>query len=159
MALAAIDRETLTPSPSRVMGKIHGTCVSIGDTGVLIRGPSGAGKSDLALRLIDRGAVLVSDDYCEVEARDGTITLRAPAPIAGRMEVRGLGIVVLAHRPSARLGLIVDLAPHTSIERLPEKNTEDLAGVPVRWICVDPTHASADAKIRLAVSPQGVVHG
>ena len=141
------------------MDRIHGTCVCIGRTGVLIRGPSGAGKSDLALRLIDRGAVLVSDDYCEVEVRDGAITLRPPAAIAGQMEVRGLGVVKMAHRGAATLGLIVDLAPGASIERLPEKTQEILSGNPVRWISVDPTHASSDAKIRLAVAGlEGAAH-
>ncbi|MBA3881078.1 MAG: aldolase, partial [Sphingobium sp.] len=42
---------------------LHVSCVAIGDRAVLIEGRSGAGKSDLALRLIDRGARLVSDDY------------------------------------------------------------------------------------------------
>ena len=34
----------------------------IDDNGVLILGDSGSGKSDLALRLIDSGATLISDD-------------------------------------------------------------------------------------------------
>ena len=37
---------------------------------VLITGPSGSGKSDLALRLLDRGFTLVSDDQTIVR-RDG----------------------------------------------------------------------------------------
>jgi serine kinase of HPr protein (carbohydrate metabolism regulator) len=41
---------------------VHGTAISIGGHGVLIMGESGSGKSDLALRLIDRGAILISDD-------------------------------------------------------------------------------------------------
>ncbi len=131
------------------MGKIHGTCVYIGQTGVLIRGPSGAGKSDLALRLMDRGATLVSDDYCEVEAAGGEITLRAPATIAGQMEVRGLGILRTPHRAEARLGLIVDLVDGADIARLPEKTSEEMSGIHVAWMQVDPTHASADAKVRL----------
>lgn len=131
---------------------IHGTCVSIGDTGVLIRGPSGAGKSDLALRLIDRGAQLVADDSCEVRSESGAVMLSAPSTIAGRMEVRGLGIVEIENRPSARLGLIVDLARASEIERLPEKTVEDLNGVSVPWMQVDPTEASADAKVRMAVA-------
>ncbi|MCA0199541.1 MAG: HPr kinase/phosphatase C-terminal domain-containing protein [Proteobacteria bacterium] len=137
---------------------LHGTCVSIGQTGVLIRGASGAGKSDLALRLIDRGAMLVSDDYCDVAVENGQLVLSAPATIAGQMEVRGLGIVPVAHRPSVRLGLIVDLAHGAAIARLPEKTTEDLQGINVRWMSVDPTHASADAKIRLAVAALGQPH-
>lgn len=137
---------------------LHGTCVSIGQTGVLIRGASGAGKSDLALRLIDRGAVLVADDYCDMKVEGGAVVLSAPAAIAGRMEVRGLGIMPMAHQASARLGLIVDLAGHETIERLPEKTIEDLGGVAVRWISVDPTHASADAKVRIAVATLSRIH-
>ena len=137
------------------MDKIHGTCVSIGSTGVLIRGPSGAGKSDLALRLIDHGAVLVSDDYCVVEKKNGAVVLSAPASIAGQMEVRGLGIVRLPHRRASTLGLIVDLATPAPVERLPEKTKEDFFGASIRWMCLDPTHASSAAKIRLAVADLG----
>ena len=42
---------------------IHASCVAIDGRALLIEGASGDGKSDLALRLIDRGATLVSDDY------------------------------------------------------------------------------------------------
>lgn len=131
------------------MGTLHGTCVSIGQTGVLIRGPSGAGKSDLALRLVDRGAVLVSDDYCDIVKTDGAIILRAPATIAGKMEVRGVGILHMAHQDHARLDLIVDLVDGREIERLPEKTSEDVSGVRIAWMQVDPTHPSADAKVRV----------
>jgi hypothetical protein len=62
---------------------------------VLIGGRSGAGKSDLALRLIDRGASLVSDDYTELRRVGGRVLARAPAEIAGKIEVRGLGILDL----------------------------------------------------------------
>lgn len=133
------------------MSVIHGTCISIDDVGVLLRGPSGAGKSDLALRLIDGGATLVSDDYCEMNVRDDTVILSAPEAIAGRMEVRGVGVVNVPHQPRARLGLVVDLTPHTAIERLPEETITRVADIVVRWIAVDPTHASADAKVRLMV--------
>jgi HPr kinase/phosphorylase len=131
------------------MEKIHGTCVSIGQTGVLIRGPSGAGKSDLALRLMDRGAVLVSDDYCDVEKRGADVILRAPPTIAGQMELRGLGIMRTAQFEHARLGLIVDLVDGNAIERLPTKTAEAFAGVQIAWMQVDPREASADAKVRL----------
>jgi len=134
------------------MDKVNGTCVSIGNTGVLIRGPSGAGKSDLALRLIDRGAALVSDDYCEIEKKDGAIILNPPATIAGRIEVRGVGIMSTDYRQHLPLGLIVDLANDAEIERLPQKTTEEISGVTVAWMQVDPRHASADAKVRIKVA-------
>jgi serine kinase of HPr protein (carbohydrate metabolism regulator) len=112
------------------------------------------------LRLIDRGAVLISDDYCEIEKSDGGINLSAPAAIAGRLEVRGLGIMHFPCRSSARLGLIVELAANASIERMPDKTSEIFEGVAVRWVSVDPTHASSDAKVRLAVAElEGSRHG
>lgn len=123
----------------------------VGETGVLIRGPSGAGKSDLALRLIDRGAVLVSDDYCEIETADGAIIARAPQTIAGQMEVRGVGILRTTHCSPARVGLLVDLVDGPEIERLPEKTEDEIAGVRIAWMQLDPRHASADAKVRLMV--------
>lgn len=133
------------------MDRINGTCVRIGETGVLIRGPSGAGKSDLALRLIDRGAVLIADDYCDVERRPDALILRAPSTIAGRMEVRGLGILHTPYGEHARLGLIVDLAEGKDIERLPEKTADHLAGIEIPWIQVDAKQASADVKVRLVI--------
>ena len=42
--------------------KLHASSISLEDNGVLIIGPSGSGKSDLALRMIDSGATLISDD-------------------------------------------------------------------------------------------------
>jgi HPr kinase/phosphorylase len=85
---------------------IHASCVVVGGVGVLIRGASGSGKSDLALRLIDAGASLVADDYCEAEALAGRLVVRPPPAIAGKLEVRGFGIVDLAHLPSTTIGLI-----------------------------------------------------
>lgn len=95
---------------------LHGSCVALGDRGVLILGPAGAGKSALAVQLIGLGAQLVADDRVIVEA-DGRA--RAPATIAGLVEMRGLGLMRLAARPSARLVLTVDLAAE-SVSRLPQ---------------------------------------
>ena len=50
---------------------LHATCVAIGGRGLLLLGPSGSGKSDLALRLIDRGAMLVSDDGVAIRRGSG----------------------------------------------------------------------------------------
>jgi serine kinase of HPr protein (carbohydrate metabolism regulator) len=41
---------------------LHASTVAREGRAVLISGPSGSGKSDLALRMLDRGFTLVSDD-------------------------------------------------------------------------------------------------
>ena len=99
---------------------MHATCVAVGDAGLLLRGPPGAGKSDLALRLIDGGARLVADDQTELRTEGGRLLARAPEVLAGKLEVRGLGILDLDHRDEVPVCLLVDLTPGRDPERLPE---------------------------------------
>ena len=84
----------------------HATTVLVDGTGVLLRGPSGSGKSDLALRLIDGGARLVADDQTALAVENGVLVAHPPRSIAGRLEVRGLGIVTVPWAPSAPIGLV-----------------------------------------------------
>ena len=88
---------------------IHGTCVAFRGMGILIRGSSGTGKSDLALRLIDNNAKLVSDDQVLAVVKNGKIILSPPRSIAGKIEVRGLGIITMRYVKSSTLALVVDL--------------------------------------------------
>ncbi len=133
------------------MALLHATCVAVDGIGVLIRGKPGAGKSDLALRLIDAGAELVADDSCETTVRTGKLYVTAPATIAGKLEVRGYGIVKLPARAEAAIGLVVDLKPEAEIERLPETATCDIDGVALPLLTVDGLSASAPAKVRIAL--------
>jgi len=126
---------------------LHASCVAIGEQAVLIAGRSGTGKSDLALRLIDRGAVLVSDDYTEVRRRDRTLYATPPARIAGKIEVRGVGIVDMTHRPEAEIALLIDL--EAEVKRMPEPQTRRLAGVDVPVFALSPLEASAPIKVEL----------
>ena len=73
------------------MVQVHGTCVDVDGTAVLLLGPAGSGKSDLALRLIDGGARLVADDRAEVRLRDGRLVVSAPPETGGLRGVRGRG--------------------------------------------------------------------
>ena len=125
------------------MRRIHATCIAIDGRGVLLRGASGAGKSDLALRLIDEGAHLVADDQVELRAADGRLTAAAPPAIAGRIEVRGIGIVAMS--------CLADLVRSPDVERLPEPRVCRIEGIDVPVIALAPFEASATAKIRLAV--------
>lgn len=130
--------------------QIHGTCVEIAGTGVLLRGKPGSGKSDLALRLIDRGARLVADDQVMIEAQPDGLIATAVQSFAGLIEVRGLGIAHITNVDRSRLGLVIDLASDEEIERLPEPDTCRILGVELPAIRVAPFAASADAKVRLA---------
>jgi len=98
--------------------------------GVLIRGPSGAGKSDLALRLMGRGWRLVADDYAHVWTSDGRVWATAPDRITGRIEARGVGILAVPTCSLTQVALVVDAVAGTP-ERLPERQTTDLAGTAI----------------------------
>jgi len=104
-------------------------------SGVLLLGPSGSGKSDLALRLIDRGFVLVADDRVEIEAGIAW----PPAPLAGLLEIRGLGILRLPHLVHATLALTVELGGDG--DRLPAPRRH--AGLDLPLIRLDSRRASA----------------
>ncbi|MGE4323907.1 MAG: HPr kinase/phosphorylase [Sphingobium sp.] len=129
---------------------LHATCVAIDGHAVLLSGASGMGKSDLALRLIDRGAVLVSDDYTLLAPTDGRLVATAPATIAGKMEVRGIGIVAMPHVEDVPVALLVELADR--IDRMPDDGAvHALAGVDVPAIRLIAHEASAPIKVELAL--------
>ncbi|MCH6586825.1 MAG: RNase adapter RapZ [Proteobacteria bacterium] len=138
---------------------VHATCVAIdgadGPLGVLLRGPPGAGKSDLALRLIDRGARLVADDQCELRCQDGAagarLVARAPASIAGVLEVRGLGIMEVPSLAEAPVALVVDLVDPEEVERLPAAATEEILGLELPRLALNAFEAAAPAKLHLAL--------
>lgn len=126
---------------------IHATTVAIDGRAVMLRGASGAGKSDLALRLIDRGAALVADDRTVLTVHGGAVIASAPRAIAGRIEVRGVGIVALPTR-AAPLALIIDLGVE---ERMPEPRHERVGDALIPAMTLDPRPASAPIKLELAL--------
>lgn len=121
------------------------------NTGILLLGPSGAGKSDLALRLIDRGAKLVSDDQTYLSRQEGKLWAQAPESLAGRMEVRGLGILQMPYEKKIEVTACFQLVEASAIERLPEKKSRSFLGISLPSLDLFPFEASADAKLRLAV--------
>jgi len=130
---------------------VHATAIAIEGSAVLLRGRPGAGKSDLALRLIDGGARLVADDQVELRRVGRHILVRAPASIAGLLEVRGIGIVRVDALDEAPLALLVNLASSGEAERLPETRFEEVLGLTIPLVVLAPFEASAAAKLRLAV--------
>ncbi|MFC3711489.1 HPr kinase/phosphorylase [Sphingoaurantiacus capsulatus] len=134
--------------------RVHGSAVAINGRGVLILGASGRGKSDLALRLIDRGAVLIADDQVALTPRAGLLQADAIATIHGKLEVRGLGIVDLDDAGPAPIALVVDLDGVP--ERLPEARMLDLAGIALPVIALPPFDASTPLKVELALKRFGL---
>ena len=134
---------------------IHATCIALGRHGVLLRGDSGSGKSDLALRLIDDGAMLVADDQVEVRIVKGALEARPPQTIAGMMEVRGVGIIRLPYKAPAIVALVVTLVDHKEVPRLPEPESTEIEGMKLPHLLLAPFETSAPAKIRLMLRALG----
>jgi serine kinase of HPr protein (carbohydrate metabolism regulator) len=134
---------------------VHATAVAIDGRAILIAGPSGAGKSDLALRLLDRGFKLVSDDQTLVRRDGDRLIASAPPTIAGKLEVRGIGIVEMETVTDVPVALVVELA--TEVARLPDDNRErQLLGIGVPLINLDAMTASAPSKVALALDRLGL---
>ena len=128
------------------MTLIHATAVAIGGRAVLLTGASGRGKSDLALRLIDRGAVLIADDQVRL---DDALRASPPPTLAGLIEVRGVGIIALPWVEGVAVALIADL--DAVPERLPEPMTRLLLGRAVAVVALAAHEASAPLKLERAL--------
>ncbi len=125
--------------------------------GALIRGLSGTGKSDLALRALDSGWRLVADDRTVVWTSGGELYGRAPAPISGLLEARGVGVVPVAVLGFVRLSLVVD-ATQEAEERMPELEEVAVLDVRLPRLRFDLRYASTLAKIGLAMEGRAA-HG
>ena len=129
----------------------HATCVEFEGKGVLILGPSGSGKSDLALRLIDQGAILISDDYVEVNCEKGQLIAHCAPNIEGLIEVRGVGLVKTDYIKSTTLHLALELIHRDEIERLPIDKVFDQEECQIPLFEFDAFSVSAVAKIRVVL--------
>lgn len=139
---------------------VHASCVAFGNKAVLVRGKPGGGKSDLVLRLIDgQGfglgdtllrARLVADDQTILFREKDVVIASPPKILAGKLEIRGWGIISVSYKPKAMLRLVIDLRPKAEITRMPEPAdlTTTILGLEFPLFYVDPTTPSATARIR-----------
>ncbi len=131
---------------------VHGTSVAIGGAGLLLRGPPGSGKSDLALRLIEIGGSLVSDDQTVLRRAGSDVLMSAPSGLVGKLEVRSIGIVRMQDAGPTSLRMVVDLVSAAETERLPARRTTRLLGLDIPCVRLDPVEISAAIKLKLALS-------
>ncbi len=104
----------------------HACAIEIAGIGLLVEGRSGSGKTSLCHGLIDHyiklgvPAIWVSDDQVLLDVRNGDFVANAPAPIAGKAELYGLGIVDVPYKDATWIALVVRLMDDRAIERMPE---------------------------------------
>ena len=131
--------------------KMHSSSVVIDDNGVLILGDSGSGKSDLALRLIDNGATLISDDISICRKNSNNIYLYCPPEIKGLLEVREIGIITVPFVERIKLRLVVNLKSNNN-ERFTKDNYITILGIKIPIINIEGKNSSAVAKIKVKLN-------
>lgn len=107
--------------PSDNFQHFHGVFMEIFGKGVLLKGESGIGKSEIALTLMDRGSLLISDDSVVFTVSDNRVIGTCPESLRDLLEIRGLGILNMRHllgdhilKDHAFLDLIIHFAPDAS---------------------------------------------
>lgn len=111
---------------------LHGSAVALGGKALLALGASGSGKSALCLALMASGALLVADDRVRLwragEGEGKRLLADAPAPLHGRIEARGVGLLCAAAAGPTPVALIVDL-DMAEDRRLPPWRSRELLEV------------------------------
>lgn len=131
----------------------HCSVVIIGNNCILIEGASGSGKTCLAMGLIetfnklDIESTLVSDDQAILNVDEGSIIAIVPNSIAGKVEIRGFGIVSMAHIGRAKITLVVSLEEDEGIERMPEAETKTLLGIKIPYLKLPIRHEAQAIRI------------
>lgn len=96
---------------------------------------------------------LISDDRTVLTLQDRKVIMTAPSAIAGKLEVRGVGITDISYAPSAELCLIARLTD-ADVERFPELKPqfEGMLGQSIPLIQVRGFEASAPIKLAIALN-------
>ena len=132
---------------TRLKGRWHGA---------LIEGPSGTGKSDLAIRMMVAGFRLVADDRVLVWTSGGRLFGKAPRPLSGLLEARGVGVIPATPLELCEISLLVNCRREPDeVERMPEAAPAEILGVALPQIDLWPFEAAGPAKLRRALEHLG----
>jgi HPr kinase/phosphorylase len=136
---------------------LHASAVLVGEEGVLIRGGPGSGKSSLVLRLLALDPAttwLVADDRVSLAAHHGRLVAAVPETIAGKLEIRGQGIVERPCVSPVVVRLVVDLLPAAECPRLPEDHeaTATVDGVAIPRLMLPIGITDGAERVRAAVA-------
>ena len=133
---------------------IHSTAISLNGDGVLIKGPSGSGKTDLALRLIESGGKLISDDQVVVKRKAERLFLSSPKELNGLMQLSGIGIVKVDYVQNIPLELVVKLQPYNVLDPFPINREEFIKDLSIPALNLYSFAVSATSKIKIALGVQ-----
>ncbi len=130
---------------------IHGCLIRIGGCGVLIVGEPGVGKTRICIDLARLGHDFIADDAVEVEYQGNKVFACTPEATAGKMALRGYGIVPLPPLAakvdrfrSIRIEMVIELeSDRRSISNLPVNDA--FRFVPRQTIVVTDLSAAARA--------------
>ncbi|WP_051540846.1 HPr kinase/phosphorylase [Ahrensia sp. 13_GOM-1096m] len=143
----------MTASPKN----IHANLIDIDAKGVLIKGEAGSGKTTLMLHLYRRclsagvPVHIISDDQTLLEEQNGQLMGRVPPTLAGKIEIRGLGIVnreqTLSH---SKIELCVTLDREEIMLRYWDSQFEKIGNFEVKKLCLSSANNEAAGNAVLA---------
>ncbi len=131
--------------------KFHSTSIVFEDNGLMILGKSGSGKSDLALRLIDSGATLISDDITICRKINSQIFLFSPEETKGLLEVREVGVITVPYVENIRLNLIARLVDE-EITRMPKPENLRILGIKIPKFRINGRNPSSIVKVKVKLN-------
>ncbi|MBF91295.1 MAG: hypothetical protein CMP34_00640 [Rickettsiales bacterium] len=129
----------------------HATSVVIDSFGLMILGPTGIGKSDLALRLIDNGATLITDDITICKKVNNKVLLFSPNKTKGLLEVREVGIINVPYVENINLVMIIDLLK-TNNKRIPERKFKKIFGLKFPVLSLNGKTPSSVIKVKVKLN-------
>jgi serine kinase of HPr protein (carbohydrate metabolism regulator) len=132
---------------------LHGNCLWVNETGVLILGDAASGKTELALMMINSGrGTLVADDQVIIEREHKILMARPPEGLQGLMQIHGIGILNFDNIAPVPLHLIVELVPYADVPLIPEKSEKEIQGLSLPLLKLAGHEASSADKLWLATN-------